>query len=123
MPRRGRRKKLIALGRTWAEGGQGGKNELDADLAVLGIQLDARHTEPEKTELWAEHIEAFELFAACSSQWRIVAGMGGAFYQGLDAAALAATMDMLGIEQGHRRERLQQVRQIESGALEVLNKK
>lgn len=92
-------------------------------MAVLGIQLPVEQTEPEKTEIWAEHIEAFELFAACSSQWRIVAGMSGVFYQGLDAAALAATMDMLGIEQGHRRERLQQVRQIEAGALELLNQK
>lgn len=90
---------------------------------MLGIQLPAEQAEPEKIEVWAEHVEAFDLFIACSSQWRIVAGMSGVFYQGLDASALAATMNMLGIEQGHRRERLQQVRQIESGALEMMNKK
>lgn len=89
----------------------------------MGIQLPAEQVAPEKIELWAEHAEAFDLFIACSSQWRIVAGMSGVFYQGLDASSLAATMDMLGIEQGQRRERLQQVRQIEVGALEVMNRK
>lgn len=89
---------------------------------MLGITLPTQHTEPEHTELWAEHAEAFELFAACSSQWRVVAGMAGAYYQGLDAAAVLATMDMYDIDRQHRRERLQQLRHIEAGALEVLNK-
>lgn len=48
--------------------------------------------------------------------------MAGAYYQGLDATAVLATMNMLGIEQQDRRERLQQLRYIESGALAVMNK-
>lgn len=90
---------------------------------MLGIKLDTKHTEPKKAEIWAEHLEAFELFSACSSQWRIVAGMAGAYYQGLDASAVLATMHMLGVKQEDQRERLQQLLYIESGALEVLNKR
>lgn len=112
----------MSLGRIWAEGGKGGKDELQSDLDVLGIKLDTPPAAPQKAELWAEHIEAFELFAACSSQWRVVSGMAGAYYQGLDAAAVLATMDMYDIDRQHRRERLQQLRHIESGALAVMNK-
>jgi hypothetical protein len=116
-----RRKKLTDLGRAWAGAGRGGKNELESDLAVMGISLPAEQVDPEPIEIWAEHAEAFDVFCACGGQWRIVAGMAGAFYQGLDAAALAATMDMLGVED--RRRCLHQVQQIEAGALEVLNRK
>lgn len=119
MPRRGRRKKLAALGRTWAEGGKGGKNELESDLAVMGISLPAQQVEPEKIGIWPEHTEAWEVFLACARQWRIVSGMAGAFYQGLDAAALAATMDMMGV--ADKRTCLRQLGQIETGALELLN--
>lgn len=111
----------MALGRAWAEAGRGGKNELDSDLAVMGITLPARQVEPETIGIWPEHVEAWELFLACARQWRIVAGMAGAFYQGLDAAALAATMEMMGV--ADKRTRLRQVGQIESGALEVLNQR
>lgn len=89
---------------------------------MLGITLDTKYTEPVKVEIWTEHVGAFELFAACSNQWRIVSGMAGAYYQGLDATAVLATMNMLGIEQQNQRERLQQLRHIESGALAVMNK-
>jgi hypothetical protein len=65
-------------------------------------------------------LDAYEVFDACSSQWRIVTGTAGVFYQGIDAAALAAIMEMLGIED--RRQCLQQVRMIEAGALEIINK-
>ncbi|WP_375058419.1 DUF1799 domain-containing protein [Zobellella sp. DQSA1] len=86
----------------------------------MGISLPDQPAEPESIGIWPEHIEAWEVFLASSGQWRIVAGMAGMFYQGLDAAALAATMAMLGVED--RRRCLQQVRQIESGALEILNR-
>lgn len=87
----------------------------------MGISLPARQVKPEPVEIWAEHAEAFDVFCACSSQWRIVAGMAGFFHQGVEATALAATMDMLGV--ADRRRCLQQVRQIEAGALEILNRK
>ncbi|MGP7732930.1 DUF1799 domain-containing protein [Oceanimonas smirnovii] len=87
----------------------------------MGISLPTEQVEPETIGIWPEHTEAWELFLACSRQWRIVAGMAGAFYQGLDAAALAATMEMMGV--ADRRTCLHQVQQIETGALELLNQK
>lgn len=109
----------MALGRAWAGAGSSGKNELESDLQVLGIQLDIPAPEAAPVPVWAEHGAAFEVFLACSRQWRIIAGPTGMFYQGIDATALAATMDMMGT--ADRQRCLQQVRHIESGALELIN--
>lgn len=60
------------------------------------------------------------MFSACQTQWRIVSGLGGAAYQGLDYPAVESVMRMQGVDaQG---ERLAQIRVLEAGALEVLNK-
>jgi len=69
--------------------------------------------------VWAEHEAALEIFLACSRQWRVIVGMGGAAYQGLDLASVAAAMEIHAIDD--RRECLYQVQQIEAGALEMLN--
>lgn len=118
---RGSPKKLRGLGRHWAEAGRGGKDELDSDAAVLGIKLDDRYRKVEAVEVWPEHLEALDIFQACGSQWRIVAGLAGAFYQGLDYTALEAVMRMRDVEEPG--EALDQIREIEAGALEVLNQK
>lgn len=39
-------------------------------------------------EVWPENWRAFELFDALESQWIIVAGAGGVFYQGINYSAL-----------------------------------
>ncbi|XKE45755.1 DUF1799 domain-containing protein [Halomonas organivorans] len=72
-------------------------------------------------EVWPEHEQALEVFLACARQWRVIAGLGGACYQGIDATALQATMTMLGVEEV--RETLLQVQKIEAGAVEQLNGK
>ena len=69
--------------------------------------------------IWEEHLEALEVFLACSRQWRVVSGFGGSRPQGLDASALRSTMQMLGVKD--QRNMLFQVQEIESGALEILN--
>ena len=71
--------------------------------------------------MWADHWPALEVFLAAGNQWRVVAGMGGAFYQGLDLPAVAAVMDIHQVED--RRACLARVQLIEAGALEVLNAK
>lgn len=81
--------------------------------------MDPRHLEPEACEVWPEHWQALEVFLAAANQWRVVAHMGGAFYQGLDLPAVAAVMEIHEVED--RRTCLQQVQQIETGALEVMN--
>lgn len=55
------------------------------------------------------------------TQWRIVAGMGGAIYSGLDYAAMTALMDVYEIDD--RREALALLRLMEHAAMQVLNRK
>ncbi|MBW5802049.1 DUF1799 domain-containing protein [Halomonas elongata] len=69
-------------------------------------------------EVWPEHLTALEVFISCAEQWRVIAGFGVIRYQGIDAAALQATMTMLGVED--TRETLLQVREIQAGALECM---
>lgn len=85
---------------------------------ALGIKHHVP-AEPQPFELWEEHATAFGVFRACRTQWRIVAGMGGAHYQGLDYTAMESVMRMQGIEPSA--ELLEQIQHIEAGAVGVMN--
>lgn len=69
-----------------------------------------------------ENWQALEIFLACQTQWRIVAGMGGVFYQGLDYPALMAVIK-LHSKPKHRKALFKAVQMIEQGALECINHK
>lgn len=45
--------------------------------------------------VWPENEQAVEVFLACSTQWRFLAGMGGTRCLGLDYALLAASMRLM----------------------------
>nr|WP_299312955.1 DUF1799 domain-containing protein [uncultured Halomonas sp.] len=77
--------------------------------------------EPEPFAVWSEHWPALELFLGLRTQWRIVAGMAGARYQGLDYSAVYGHPRYARLEPGEQAERLEQLQQIEIGALEGLN--
>ncbi|WP_016854793.1 DUF1799 domain-containing protein [Halomonas smyrnensis] len=90
-----------------------------ADANALGIAQPEIPPEEIRCEIWAEHHPALELFLACRTQWRIIAGMGGAHYQGLDYLAVESVMRMRGVED--MAGMLEQLQQLEAGALELLN--
>lgn len=112
-------KKLSGAGRYWATGSR--PAQLEEDAAAWGLDLDPRMIRAQHYEIWADHEEALDVFLACARQWRVVAGMGGAWFQGIDASALHATMQMMGVE--NSRDVLLNVQCIEDGALEALNSK
>uniref|UniRef100_UPI003458376D hypothetical protein n=1 Tax=Halomonas sp. TaxID=1486246 RepID=UPI003458376D len=60
------------------------------------------------------------MFQACGNQWRVVAGMFGCFYQGLDIPSVTSVMEVHEVQ--NRRTCLEYLRDIEAGALEVLNR-
>lgn len=116
-PRRPRRKKLTDLGRWWAGGGRG--KQLESDATAWGIELTERDREAGSVDLWPEHIEAWNVFAACSTQWRIIAGPSSLFQQGLDYIAVESVMRMRGVTA--QTDCFGQIQCIERGALEILN--
>lgn len=65
--------------------------------------------------MWGENAVAWEVFVACASQWRL-AGMAAV---GLDYAAVAAVMGLLGLPDADRRACFHRVRVMEAAALEV----
>ena len=98
---------------------------LDPDLAEEACEDDTAHQEPDQDDVeilpGLEH--AWQCFLATFNQWRVIAGLGSVYYQAIDAAALQATMDMLGIEQELRPELFWQVQICEGEARELRNKR
>lgn len=46
-------------------------------------------------EVWPENWPVLEVFSALSTQWRVIAGIGGVIYQGLDYAAAESVLRLL----------------------------
>ncbi|WP_035573005.1 DUF1799 domain-containing protein [Halomonas halocynthiae] len=90
----------------------------ESDAKALGI-VHQQPATPDVCEVWQEHTEALDVFLACRTQWRIIAGMSGAHHQGLDYTALESVMRMKRVEDPD--ETLAQIQHIEAGALEALN--
>lgn len=71
--------------------------------------------------IWAQHWPAVSAFCAVSTQWRVVgAGLTRLHTQGLDYTAMRAGLEMAGIEITPKL--FGQIREIEIGALEHLNR-
>lgn len=74
-------------------------------------------------ELWPEHWDAWQVFLSCATQWRILVGMGGVRYQGLDYGGVESVMRFQGIKGKDRREIFSQLQVLEEEALKVINEK
>ncbi|SDF72842.1 Phage related hypothetical protein [Onishia taeanensis] len=113
------RKKLNDLGRAWARGRGGAKNELKSDLEAWGVEAPQRLQQPSHNIIWPENAQAFEVFRDCASQWRYITPVGAApVPTGIERTALASSMQMLGIDD--TRDTLKRVQHIEAGALAVM---
>ncbi len=64
-----------------------------------------------------------QIYQACADQWRIVSGMAGVFYQGIENTAILTAMDMHDIPKNKRKHLLFEVKLIAQGAAEVKNGK
>lgn len=60
---------------------------------------------------------------SCWNQWRIVAGLGGVYYDGIDHTSLASTMALLGVKKSKRRSVFLHVRILESEAKPLRNER
>jgi len=68
-------------------------------------------------ELWPENKEAFDIFAACQTQWRVIPMSG---LQGLDYHAVESVIRMNNLTEKNP-QLFNNIRLIESGALKELN--
>ena len=103
-----------------------------ADWQLLGVDPDQARAanepeqEPEQVgdvELPPELWPAWQCFLATWNQWRVIAGMGGVFYEGIDHAALQSCMELLDIKKTKRRDVFLHVLTLEDEARKLRNAK
>ena len=82
----------------------------DAELEVAGLTRDEVAT---SCEIWPENLQAYELFCAMDTQWRI--GMAGP--TGLDYGVLPVALRMIGAARADWQQLMADVRVMESAAL------
>jgi hypothetical protein len=70
-------------------------------------------------ELLPENAPVFNAFTCLSTQWRMLAGMAGALYQGLDYQAIPTVLRMLGLPETP--DTFNDLRAMELAALPILN--
>lgn len=81
-------------------------------MREMAAQADAEDLDPDQdgeedgsddndVELGPEDWRAWQVFIACRRAWRIVAGMGGIWYEGIDPSAVLSTLQMLRIPSKH----------------------
>lgn len=89
------------------------EEEVDAALAAFGLVADVPVVIDEPFHLWPEHTEAFRIWGAVQTQWRV--GMAGA--TGLDYAGVDVLLRTLGLRAPERRERFLELQVMERAAL------
>jgi hypothetical protein len=89
----------------------------DAELDAFGFS--ASDYEHEQVEVWPENWQAFDLFRALSTQWRV--GMAGP--TGLDYNTLFHKMDRMRLEPDEYDELEADIRTMEFAALGAMNTK
>ncbi|CAN7438194.1 DUF1799 domain-containing protein [Acidovorax sp. LjRoot118] len=105
---------------------------MEADFALLGVDAEgarlaatASATGDENAtgdfELWPEHQQAWEVFLDCGRQWRVIAGQGGVYFQGLEATAVESSFRIQGVPRKDWRTVRSQVQVLEDEAAEILN--
>lgn len=87
---------------------------------MLGIKIPDKYKEEEVFEIWKDHSQALQLFLSVSDQWRVIVTPSRLCYQAIEMSAFAHAMDIFGVED--KVKSLQQVKLIQQGALEILNK-
>lgn len=81
--------------------------------------MGERPLEDEGFELLPENAPVFNAFTCLSTQWRMIAGMGGVAYQGLDYQSMPIVLRMLNLPESA--ENFNDLRAMELAALPVLN--
>lgn len=71
----------------------------------------------EEVDVWPENWKAWTLFCRVSTQWRIVSGLAGAGYTGLDYPAVYPLLDQIAIDKQEWMELFEDVQVLESAAL------
>lgn len=82
---------------------------------------DAQREAAEDFEVWPENWDAVEIFRACDTQWNVLLGLGGLYYEGLDYERVAVVArDWMGLPL--TRDLLARIRVLENEGKKILNR-
>ncbi len=74
-------------------------------------------------EVWPEHHDVWDAWCVMSNHWRIVAGLNGGGYLGLDLPSLPVALEIAGVKKRRRLTVLRALRYMEDEALAVMGSK
>lgn len=92
--------------------------QVEAALAQL---KSAPSEDMQVVEVWPEHHDVWDVWCVMGNHWRIVAGLGGGGYLGLDLPSLPVALEIAGISKRRRQVVMRALRYMEDAALAVLN--
>ena len=94
---------------------------MDPDLARQANEPDQAAEDQGDVELAPELWPAWQCFLATWHQWRVIASMGGVFYEGIDHTSLHSCLELMGIKKKQRRATFMHVLTLESEARKLRN--
>jgi hypothetical protein len=98
-------------------------------MAALGVDqdsIDAEVTQElarDTCEIHADNETATLAFLALRTQWRLVPGLGGVAFQGLEYGSISAVLELLPVPRKRKPEVFAELQVMEQAALAVLNAK
>ncbi|MEN9671433.1 MAG: hypothetical protein RL018_1710 [Pseudomonadota bacterium] len=126
-------KKLTLAAQYWAAGSASADNAgVETALDVFGITTPEAAEwlaqinpviEKQDFEVLPENLMAVQVFLAMQTNWRVIAGMAGIVWQGLDYSALPAVFQLMAIPKKQHPALFQDLRLMEAEAVPILNKK
>lgn len=75
-------------------------DDLAGQFARMGVAVEVQPAarQPEAYEVMAQNVGALRVWLDCENQWRVVAGMGGIVWLGLDFVAVDVALRRSGLD-------------------------
>lgn len=96
---------------------------MDEDRDFFGVEEAPVSASADAFEVWPENIRIVNVFLSVDTQWRVIAGLGGMVYQGLEMRSVQSALEMTLVKRGDWPTFFAGIRVMELAALPVLNSK
>jgi hypothetical protein len=116
-PQRGPPGKLKAAARHWANQRFGGSDELDEDLAVLGLADQIKADQHAPFGIWPENETAVRTFLELEAHWTIGKTADGTSRLVLDNRQIKDTLELMGVKRREWPEVFNGLKVMETAAL------
>ena len=95
--------------------------QIEEELARLRQAEGADGSAGQVVEVWPEHHDVWDAWCVMNNHWRVVAGVSGGGYLGLDLPSLPVALDIAGVKKRRRLTVMRALRFMEDEALAVMS--